>query len=109
MTTDSEPFPTRSPFQFPPVKPYVEPEPGDPEGDWRRPGNRLALGLQIEHEPGWEFARTHALDGAPFDPEKPPAGDGWVRNEYKGDHGYAVIRTAYGREMRVSYWRRKTK
>jgi hypothetical protein len=92
---------------FPPVRPYVEPAPGDPDGDPDAASTRLARELRMEWSPGWEFTRTSAVLGEPFDPTVPPPGDGWELNGYRGDRGHGAATDASGREMQVSYWRRR--
>lgn len=94
---------------YPPVQAYVEPPPGDPDGDFDAASTRLARELRMEWSPGWEFKRTSAVVGEPFDPDDPPAGDGWELNGYRGDQGHEIVKDARERDVQVSYWRRRTR
>lgn len=96
------------PGPYPLPSPYVERQPGDPDGHWGQGSTQIARGLRMEWEPGWEFKHTSAPVGEPFDPDAPPPGDGWVLNEYCGDKGHGTETDGRGRELQVSYWRRKT-
>lgn len=92
---------------YPPVRPYVEPPPGDPDGDYGTLATQLARGMRMEWLTGWEFTTTGALDGEEFDPDLPPPGDGWVLNEYAGDQGHSTKVIAGDREARRVHWRRR--
>jgi hypothetical protein len=87
---------------------WVEPEPGNPDGNWRLRSTQLARGHRSQSQHGWEYTTTSALDGDPFNMDTPPPGGGWERNAYKGTDGYEVRETASGRDQHVTYWRRQT-
>jgi len=82
-------------------------EPGDLDGPPMKWSTRVAKGCRAETMEGWEFARTWAFVGDPFDPDKPPAGDGWVKNEYVAAGGSEMRDTASGQQQHVVYWRRR--
>lgn len=63
--------------------------------------------MRGEYAAGWQFSTTCAVGDEPFDPTKPPKGDGWVLNEFAGDLGHTHKQTTYDKPMHVVHWRRR--
>lgn len=80
---------------------------GDPDADWQLLSTQIAYAHKIEHQVGWEYRSTCAVGDEPWDPTKPPPGDGWVLNTYAGTDGYSEGVTSYDKPIREAHWCRK--
>lgn len=85
---------------------WIEPEPGDVDGNPMYWSTILARGCEREDLCGWEFKRTWAFVGETFDPDLPPDGGGWERNVHKAG-GFEIRVTRHSKRQQISYWRRK--
>lgn len=93
--------------RYPDADPEPEPTLADLDGPSMRQLTRIALAHQGEWSNGWEYKVTCGVGNEPFDPAKPPPGDGWILNEFAGDHGHTRTLTSYNAPMHKVHWRRR--